>query len=110
MVPSFDVGQQHNSTLPKPQHSSPTCDIHPLMLRDQQVGACCTFFGRFQGKPDETILPHTEEGNSTETSTTEAYSTTTIAIPESFDSRDFINSSCKKGYVLNANYECVMEF
>lgn len=42
--------------------------------------------------------------------TSEGYSTTTVSIPESLDSRVFINSSCKEGYVLDANSNCVKEF
>lgn len=82
------------------------------MLREHKVGVCCTFFGRFRGKPEDTILPNAEEENASESSstTTEKYTTTTLAVPLSFDTRDFINSSCKEGYVLNANYECVMAF
>lgn len=75
---------------------------------------CCTFFGRFRGKPEDTILPNADEEanatNATSSTTTEKYTTTTLAVPLSFDSRDFINSSCMQGYVLNANYECVMAF
>lgn len=84
------------------------------------MGVCCTFTGRFRGKPEETILPDekiaegeeetTESAISSSSSTEGSYSSTTLAVPVSFDTRDFINSSCREGYVLDANYECVKAF
>lgn len=83
------------------------------MLRERKVGVCCTFLGKFRGKPEDTIQPHADEDEESipesSSSSTEG-TTTTIAVPTSFDTRDFINSSCREGYVLNANYECVMAF
>lgn len=94
---------------PPPPQGPPSCDIHPLMLRERRVGVCCTFTGRFRGKPEETILPEAKEEAEATTESTD-YSSTTIAVPLSFDTRDFINSSCREGYVLDANYNCVMAF
>lgn len=102
-----------DDSRPSPQRP-PSCDIHPLMFRDIRVGVCCTFTGRFHGQPEDTILPEAKEDTTESTvesgSTTESYSSTTIAVPLSFDTRDFINSSCREGYVLDANYDCVKAF
>lgn len=94
----------------RPPQGPPSCDIHPLMFRNIRVGVCCTFTGRFQGQPEETILPEDTTESAVESGTTESYSSTTIAVPLSFDTRDFINSSCREGYVLDANYDCVKAF
>lgn len=101
----------------------PECDVHPLELQGENIGKCCTFMGKrfysFQGAL-VAILPQELLGAAESTEAPAA--TTTLAPEEStsqaettpilpkLGSRFFIDSACKKGYVLDANYECVPEF
>lgn len=115
--------QKRDEQADQPHHppGKPDCDLHPLELQGEEIGKCCTFLGsrfhRYHG-PLRVVLPSpplegagesTEAPVATTTETANDTITTAVKLPD-LSTRFFIDSACKKGYVLDANYECVPEF
>lgn len=109
--------------VPSTMPPGPTCDVHAFFFRDKFIGKCCSFVGGAFFRLRSILKPHfkQEESNSTsvtgnynETTTEEVVTTTETAASESevpdISVRLFINSSCREGYVLDSNYNCVEEF
>lgn len=107
--PRYQRHTDHEYLPPTPPtRRVPMCHLHDIILRNKKVGICCSFVGRYLGRPDDSIQPDVTTTLPDDPDTTEV--TTEYVAKFTLDSRFFINSSCKEGYVLDSNYDCVEQF
>lgn len=127
--------REEQADQPHRRPNKPRCDMHSLELQGENIGQCCAFVGerfhRFQGPlvvvyptqplgaaagtgstktPVATTTLTSEITTETEATTGEPLATTTPEIIPDLSTRFFIDSACKGGHVLDANYKCVPEF